>query len=88
MQTSPETATTEPGLPTILETHGDQTNNQVHTTVRRRGRRAFPSRSLPILAARQCWMLESDGTHSEEARQAGVSLAVLANSGSTAMLDA
>ena len=88
MQTSPETATTEPGLFTILETHGDQTNNQMVTTVRRRGRRAFPSRALPVLAAQQCWMPESGGYHSEEARQAGVSLAVLAKFGSTAMLDA
>ena len=88
MQTSPETATTEPGLFTILDTHGDQTNNQVHTTVRRRGRRACSSRSLPILAAQQCWMPESDGYHGEEARQEGVFLPVLAYFGSTAVLDA
>ena len=67
------------GYSPFWKTHGDQTNNQVHTTVRRRGRRAFPSRSLPMLAAQQCWMPESDGYHSEEARQAGVLLAVLAN---------
>ena len=47
------------------------------TTVRRRGRRACSSRSLPILAAQQCWMPESDGYHGEEARQAGVLLPVL-----------
>ena len=88
MQTSPETATTEPGLFTMLKTHGNQTNNQVVTTVRRRGRRACSSRSMPSLAAQQCWMPESDCYHSEEARQAGVLLAVHAKFGSTAMLDA